>query len=103
MVAKYLSVEEASKNKQCICTGWSVTCVRRLRRLTRVVSKTSSLLLREPSGPDINKDIHGNDDEPAVRGKADLQRLRLYHSDSPRGEHTTSTPVPCARVKLESH
>lgn len=42
--------------------------------------------LTELSGLDINKDTRTNDDEPAVRAQADLQRLQLYHPDSPRGK-----------------
>jgi hypothetical protein len=43
-------------------------------------------LLTGSSVLDINKDIHTNDDEPAVHGKADLRSIQFYHFDSSHGK-----------------
>lgn len=56
------------------------------------------------SGLDINKDIHTNDDEPAVHGKADLQYIFSFIIlTAHMGTHTIFILFPCARVKLEFH
>lgn len=47
----------------------------------------------ELSGLDINKDIHTNDDEPAVRGKADLESIHFYHFDSSHGKTYSIHPL----------
>lgn len=48
--------------------------------------RTAILTLTELSGLDINKDIHTNDDEAAVHGKADLESIHFYHFDSLYGK-----------------
>jgi hypothetical protein len=57
------------------------------------------------SGLDINKDIHTNDDEAAVHGKADLEHIQFYHFDSSLGKtyhiHSLSLCYSQIRISFE--